>query len=393
MKRYTLWIIALILILKSFDLYAARPFDSYSLRPMGMGNAFTAVADDYNAIYFNPAGIASLDRFDIDVPLNLMISQDTANLLTEMSTISNNLEASEDGSKITPQFKEAVDKLLKLTDDTLGGRADLSVGWVLPNVKLGGTYFGLGLGAYAQLGTKVYIQPVGLPIQKPFNILNDELIVQTGCDYVVSGSLAMMVPFKEFSGNSSLGVTIKALNRVYLDNEKEPIVFSSLLREDLNVEKYFDLSKAKSKSGVGLDLGWMYEYNKMIRLGLMVKDISNSLKVDPNLRIGIAVKPMQSFALGKKIPPVDATFALDLDNLNNKVRKDKKFLDKLHLGTELKLAPFKNRALVLSLRAGNNQGYLTLGTGLKILWLLNADYAYFGDPVADWHSLSLRFSI
>ncbi|MBI4924755.1 MAG: conjugal transfer protein TraF, partial [Bdellovibrio sp.] len=391
MKKYLFWIIALMFVLKGFDVYAARPFDAYSLRPMGMGNAFTAVADDYNAIYFNPAGIAHLDRFDIDVPLNLMISKDTASLLNEMSKISNNLETSEGKNKITPQFKEALDKLLELTDHTLGGRTELSVGWVLPNLKLGGAYLGLGLGAYAQLGTKVYIQPVGLPIQKPFNLLNDELIVQTGGDYVVSGSLAMMAPFKEFSGNSTLGVTIKALNRIYLDNEEKPIVFSSLLKEDIDIEKHFNLNEAKTKSGVGFDLGWMYEYNKMIRLGLMVKDISNSLKVDPNIRIGMAIKPMKSFALGKKIPPVDATFAFDLDNLNNKVRKERKLLDKLHLGTELKLAPFKNRSLVLSLRAGNNQGYLTLGTGIKILWLLNADYAYFGDPVADWHSLSLRF--
>lgn len=394
MKKLTLWIMALILIFSTSNIYAARPFNLYTIRPMGMGNAFTAVADDYNAIYFNPASIAQIDRFDIDVPWKMMITQDTADLLSKMSKISDDLEASEGRNAITPGFEDALNQLLELTDDTLGGETDLSVGWVLPNVKLGGSYFGIGLGAYAQFGIKTYIQPVGLPIQEPFNLLNDELIIQASLDGVISGSIAMMTPIKSIPGKSSIGLTVKALNRKRLDNKEEPLVFSSLLREDINVEKHFDLNKAKTKTGVGFDLGWMGEYNKKLRLGLMIKDIGNSLNVNSNFRVGIAIKPMEAFTLGKKLPPVDAIFAMDLDNLNNKDKtRKKKLLDKLHLGTELKIAPFKNRALILSLRAGNNQGFLTLGAGLKLLWLLNMDYAYFGDHIADWHALSLRISI
>lgn len=394
MKKYTLWIMALILTFSVTDIYAARPFNLYTIRPMGMGNAFTAVANDYNAIYFNPASIAQIDRFDIDVPWKIMLTQCTMDLARNMSDISDDLKASEGDKVITPEYKDALNQLLKLTDDTLGGGTDLSVGWVLPNVKLGGSYFGVGLGAYAQFEVKTYIQPVGLPIQKPYNLLNDELIIQAGLDGVISGSIAMMTPMKLIPGKSSIGLTVKALNRKYLDNEEDPIVFSSLLREDIDVEKHLDLDKAKTRSGVGFDLGWMCEYNEKLRFGFMIKDIGNSLDVDPNFRIGMAIKPMKSFTLEKKLPPIDAIFAMDLDNLNNKDKtRKKKLLDKLHLGTELKIAPFKNRALILSLRAGNNQGFLTLGTGLKLLWLLNMDYAYFGDHVADWHTLSFRISI
>lgn len=34
--------------------------DGFGVRPLGMGGAFTAVADDSNAVYYNPAGIAEI---------------------------------------------------------------------------------------------------------------------------------------------------------------------------------------------------------------------------------------------------------------------------------------------------------------------------------------------
>ena len=32
----------------------------YGLRPLAMGNAYVAVADDYNALFYNPAGLARI---------------------------------------------------------------------------------------------------------------------------------------------------------------------------------------------------------------------------------------------------------------------------------------------------------------------------------------------
>jgi hypothetical protein len=40
-----------------------------STRAMGMGNAFTAVADDYNVLYYNPAGLAFLKQKDLNLKL------------------------------------------------------------------------------------------------------------------------------------------------------------------------------------------------------------------------------------------------------------------------------------------------------------------------------------
>ena len=39
----------------------------YGLRPLAMGNAYVAVADDYNALFYNPAGLARLDSWSLEV--------------------------------------------------------------------------------------------------------------------------------------------------------------------------------------------------------------------------------------------------------------------------------------------------------------------------------------
>ena len=37
-----------------------------SVRAMGMGEAFVAVADDYSACYFNPAGLIQITRKEVE---------------------------------------------------------------------------------------------------------------------------------------------------------------------------------------------------------------------------------------------------------------------------------------------------------------------------------------
>jgi hypothetical protein len=51
--------------IKSFSI--PQPF--MSVRAMGMGNAFTALADDYNALLYNPAGLARLEEGQINLSL------------------------------------------------------------------------------------------------------------------------------------------------------------------------------------------------------------------------------------------------------------------------------------------------------------------------------------
>lgn len=53
------------LALFSPQLAAAESYQGFhrGVRPLGMGGAFTAVADDHNAIYYNTAGLAQTNGF------------------------------------------------------------------------------------------------------------------------------------------------------------------------------------------------------------------------------------------------------------------------------------------------------------------------------------------
>lgn len=60
MKKQSLLII--LLLLSSARLQAAFEDRGLGARPVGMGNAFTAVADDVHAVHYNPAGLSLLTR-------------------------------------------------------------------------------------------------------------------------------------------------------------------------------------------------------------------------------------------------------------------------------------------------------------------------------------------
>jgi hypothetical protein len=57
----------------------------YGLRPLAMGNAFVAVADDYNALFYNPAGLARLKDWDGEfLNPSVEVSRNTIDFASDM---------------------------------------------------------------------------------------------------------------------------------------------------------------------------------------------------------------------------------------------------------------------------------------------------------------------
>ena len=64
------------------------PWTQFGVRPLGMGNAFVAVVDDFNALFYNPAGLTRLTGWTGEL-LNpgIDVSSNTVSLIKEMQTL------------------------------------------------------------------------------------------------------------------------------------------------------------------------------------------------------------------------------------------------------------------------------------------------------------------
>lgn len=69
---------------KDFTIY--QPY--VSPRALGMGNAYTAVADDYAAIFYNPAGLARLEEGEVNLGLGAAVDSKFQKLYSDIDTAS-----------------------------------------------------------------------------------------------------------------------------------------------------------------------------------------------------------------------------------------------------------------------------------------------------------------
>jgi len=60
-----------------------------SARSLGMGNSYTALANDYSSVFWNPAGLGQIQNSEISVNLSHFIFSDKSDYLTQKETFSN----------------------------------------------------------------------------------------------------------------------------------------------------------------------------------------------------------------------------------------------------------------------------------------------------------------
>ncbi len=74
LSRRTLFPILVLLFLARPHLLAATAIEVYGLgsRAISMGGAYTAVADDFSAAYYNPAGLPQVEQVDVGVSMNFL---------------------------------------------------------------------------------------------------------------------------------------------------------------------------------------------------------------------------------------------------------------------------------------------------------------------------------
>jgi hypothetical protein len=317
----------------------------FGVRPLGMGNAFVAVADDFNALYYNPAGLARLKDWSLEV-------------LNPTFTLSSNTYFLAKDSK-TKKVGKALSDTISLISDEAGQPNYVSVG-LSPYFIAPGWGFGLTSSTYVSF------------------IAHRNVDVET--EAFSKLTVPVSVARNYFSDRLSVGATIKAVALAGLDQDisVDTISLISSKQDSGSDQKVSDF--LVSGAGLGFDLGMLFtpKENMEPTLGISIMDVggtklrkiakegTTARTIIPTVNTGVSFNPF-------KTERNYLLVALDAHMIN----QSSHFSHKLNFGLEYGFFKF------FKLQTGLHQGYITGGVQFDamIFKLRLATYAVDRSPL------------
>jgi len=311
------------------------------VRPLAMGGAFTAVADDEHALFYNPAGLADISMLNLAV-VNPLV------------------EGTEDGMEIFQDLQDTDFENVEEAEDFLrkyiGVQQHIRAA-VNPYIGFNVADYGVMIAGLGQ----VTMDAVAV------DTLNPKMDVAVIGDYGLLGGVGGKLPFTGLR----VGLSVKAINRQSL---MEQYTAEDLVEEDFEEMVRDDLNEG---SGISADIGVLYTLPFVsivdMDVGFAVQnlpkmDMGDALDIDTQVNMGLALK--------KKLAGFGFIGALDCMDLSQNIGEDDDWGKRLHVGAEVKFP------LILSLQAGLNQGYMTGGIGLDFK-VLRFDLATYGEEIGE----------
>ncbi len=309
------------------------------VRALGMGGAGITTMNNFSALMYNPALLARTG-FHLDiVNVQVRFSKD---ILDMFNFYNDNQDVFDDFENNTLAAQQKLlDDMAPYDDNWMGIGAYPQVGLTFPNFAVG-AYGSADVEFNADKGIfepRVYLHAIG--------------------DYVITGGLAYKLPhslrFNLLPNDLYAGVALKIITRYEVEELK-------LAASDVELETAYDSLIEESKSGFGIDLGFLYELvPNRIDLGIRVVDLMANIGGDkPPTIFNVGA----SFKLSQRV-----VFAADYNDFF--FHRGENIFNKLYFGAEI------NLARILALRGGIGQGYPSFGAGLN-LGVLAIDGAIYG---------------
>ncbi len=318
-----------ITLLSSFNLWGQDyRWTHYGLRPLGMGNAYVAIADDFNALFYNPAGLARIKEWDGE------LINPTLEIAGRTSTAINEVLTSFKGGG-EDQTKKIISFIKKQS-----GKAHHAAIYETPHLIFKNWGFGIGIEESLSFVTH--------NIEVELNFLSPRAVMP----FVVAGNF--------LENRLSLGVAVKGVVQMGIEKNLNVSTLSDLINSS-------DLATLfEAGYGIGIDLGLLFtpvETHKPT-LGVSLTDLGNTSfqvinfgKVKPSAP---AARP-SSLNVGFSIRPLDEPayyLSLSLDShLNTQAVH---YSHKLNLGMEFGLGD------TLKLQTGLKDGFLTGGVQIDV---------------------------
>ena len=347
-----------------------RPLQILNPVVMGQGGSFTANATGYPSLFTNPAGFGSSRG-------HLTIASINPWFHTLPDNIPELIRAIElmDGDEGDEGDEEMFDFLVnEITTNGLGLGFAGGIG-----------YTGRGLGLGVTVAGDAFIS--GRPF--PFGVKG----VMTSEVSLVGG---LALPITLGPARLSLGANVRPFMRVHapMGSAEVAALLGGLFLEDDESDDPFGNLSALNGFGIAIDAGLIAEFSAL-SFGLSVRDLGNTrlnysrdsmsdvldaldagglppAATDGDRYVADThVIPMR-VNLGAAFRPISGPLAVLFDPVihgqitdvfDNVSEKPTSIWTRVHLGTEVRLLRF------LSARAGLNQGYVTLGGGVHLLFL------------------------
>ena len=325
-----------IVFIFSVSLVQARQMAYFwkGVRPLGMGGAFTAIANDYNAIFYNPAGLERIPRWSFSI----------FNLLIEYGENGQDFYDDSDDTNFD-NSSEVADMLRRHMGESQHVRAAVFPHFVKKN-------YGFGVLGQADINAEVN---AGWPEVDTSAVIDIAGIGGAGFGFLKDKALRV-------------GLSAKYVHREHLQQ-----IYTADDFADPNFEDTID-NDLKEGSGIGFDLGAMYTFPVFLEptVALVIQniggiDLDEAGEIPQQINLGVAAH------YERGIYSINA--GLDLMDITKKVNEDEDdFFRRVHLGVESWLWDR------VALRAGLYQGYGSLGIGID-LWALKIDYANYAEEV------------
>ncbi len=335
-------VVILVILLWASSTALAEPYFGFhrGTRTLGMGGAFTAVADDQNALYFNPAGLAQTKEFRLGI-LNPQVeaSEDAIDLFNDLSDI--DMDDSKAVADVMRQYVGDNNHVKVATEFYTGFQVGSA---------------GVMVSALGQATADIRIR----------NLVNPVAQINAVADYGIMVGAGMDIPYVN---GLKVGAALKGLGRTSLNEE-----YTAEELADDNFEDIIDDDQVDG-SGISADIGVLYTTSALkvttLNLALVAQNV-------PEMDFGDAMDAKTQFnagiALSQKVMGMTVTEALDIYDFTENASEDDSFEKRVHMGVEVALPA------VLSVRAGLNQGYFTAGATLNFK-VVKFDVATYGEEV------------
>jgi len=332
------------------------------VRNLGMGNTGIGLSFDENALFYNPAGLASVDSILVGFPFLMEVSDDSVNIIKEVS-------------KLSGDSKNA-DIVALLMGKRVHFRNLIDLNLIMPFGEL--MTFGAAHGIEWQFDFGVR-NPVAIEID--FGARLDR-INNFGFALPVARGRWLVGAGVETIERCDIPLTTATFGTVLNNSD----IGSSIGKCDLN-----DLKRAQTfnfgfqrrlETASALKMTWGVTANNVGGLKFKRSDNETSpADQNPEYSTGFSWQPSWG--------PLRLLYAIDIRDLTMKHADDtdcqsKKSTDclwkRLHIGTEIGISPIDSGASTFAIRAGFNQGYFTYGFELNpfiVFRGLNIQYAVY----------------